>query len=610
MSNEKKSRASIKRHKDELSVTLIGMIVYAIILIVIVAGTYLGIKVLFANQQKSLEKDTMEVSSQTKESETVTDSVEPGESKVQETEEDTTEETITEAAVDSVKLVTEDKHYIDYNTTYFEPAKRNASLTWNDKVFSRLENVENPSEAPINSYLFSRKFALREDDKKMEFDIFTNPENKKIEKITAIEYCGEDIEIIDYYYDNGKINYIDQYRSIINTPIDIASAEVLSRYYFNKDVMVKYSYCTDNTVTEYTVADLDRYSSGTVGQYEYLEKTMLNWAYLTYYAIGNIEETEKIEGYVLDEFNTALADVEIQLYADSNKTVMATTTTNGDGYYSLEIPVNDLETYTINAKKNTLDEVNVYGITAGSGSSVYDVEPVYLAYTEVGAIYNVQIMARDAENVNTALADATIKLRNGINNQDGEVIATGTLDTTGAITAPMRAGSYTAQISKGGYEDSYFTVIVRMDHQAELGYAVPDLHENEFKTVFSWDTTPLDLDARVFSSGAAKIIRAQSDSVGSTMTEVIDIANAGSDTYQYFVSDYSNCTGGDALSYNMTTSNANVAIYNANGLIASYHVPMAHCGVVWKPFEIRNQKILPINDYYNIIEPDTYWTTK
>ncbi len=606
----RKNHVAIKRQKDEFSVTLIGVMIYSVILIAIVAGTYLGIKAVFFNHQKNTEAAAVSKTVEEPEDTQGSENEVLTEPAIEEASEE--KEPAKEEIVDVSSLVNGDNHYIDYDKTLFQPAKRNTALVWEDRVFSKLENVKNPSEASVNAYQFSRKYATREDDKKMEYLVYTNPDTEKIEKITAIEYCGDDVETIDYYYDNGAINYISQHRSIINTPVDISSSAVESRYYFNNDVMVKYSYCKDNKATEYAVSDLKKYSSGTVGQYDYLEETMLNWAYLTYYAMDHISEVEQIEGYVLDEFNMAMADAQVQLSSDLKNAIVDKTTTNGDGYYSLLLPADSTDTYTLTINKNTLDEVKIYGITASFGSSVYAVEPVYLAYTEVGAVYNVQIMMRDAENTGnaSALSEATLKLRNGINNRSGDVIATGTLDATGAITAPMRAGSYTAEITKGGYETSYVTVIVRMDRQAVLGYAVSDVEENGYKAVLSWDATPLDLDARIFSSNAAKIGRSQNDSVGLTMAEVISLAEAGTDSYQYYVSDYSNCTGGDALSYSMSTSNAVVAVYDANGLLASYHVPMAHCGVIWRVFEIRNHKLLPINDYFNIIESNSYWTSK
>ena len=60
----------------------------------------------------------------------------------------------------------------------------------------------------------------------------------------------------------------------------------------------------------------------------------------------------------------------------------------------------------------------------------------------------------------------------------------------------------------------------------------------------------------------------------------------------------------------MTSSGARVALYGSEGFITSYDVPMGHLGVVWEPLMIRNNMVIPVNRYYNVIEPDSYWTSK
>ncbi len=149
---------------------------------------------------------------------------------------------------------------------------------------------------------------------------------------------------------------------------------------------------------------------------------------------------------------------------------------------------------------------------------------------------------------------------------------------------------------------------------ATVGYAVRDVPDGELQIVLAWDMTPLDLDARLISSGAANVIRAHQDSVGSLSTEMISI-NTGSgdgaaDHYRYYVSDYSDCIGGDANSGNMTSSGARVYIYSNEGMTASFDVPLGHLGVVWEPFNIRRGRVIPVNHYYNAIETDSYWTVK
>ncbi len=604
-----------KRKKDQFSVTIVGIVIYSILLIGIVAGTYLGIKTFYKNHQKKVDeavaKAEEEIEAKYKaQTDAITEEAVKEEVKEEpETVEEVEPEPLPEHLLDVTGVIDKETMVIDYSQIVAEPEKRNEKYAWKDTVFSKLENVQNPAESPVNTFDFSRKFAVVDEDKKLEFMIYTNPENEKVEKITTKEYCGDDVEILNYYYDNGNINYVTQYRQDVDLPIDPSTKQVQSRYYYSGDTMVRYIYCEDDKATEYRASDMDQYSEGTVDQYDYLEASILNKAYINYNVIKLLPEMEKVDGYIMDEFNTGLGEAQI-IVTDHEENEILRTETNGDGYYSFELPVDDLKTYRIRVEKGTLDSVEIHNIRALKGCGYYSVEPVYMAYTETGAVYNVQILVRDAANAINGLPEATIRIRAGINNYEGEVLATGALDATGAITAPLKAGCYTAEVQKGGYETCYFTIIVKADHQAVLGYAVADVGENETVTILSWDSTPLDLDLRIFSSAGKRSNRSGIDSVGSTMAEMIRTTQIGTDTFECYVSDYSNCTGGDQYSYSMSASNATVSIYSADGLQASFHVPAAHMGIVWKPYEIRNERVLPMNEYYFHTESDSIWMSK
>ena len=572
------------------------------------AGTYLGIKTFYRNHQKKVDEAVAKVEEEI-ESRIRAEAVPEVEEEPVEEEPVVVEEepeVFPEKLLDVTGVIDSETLVIDYDQTV---ETRNSTYTWKDTVFSRIENVQNPADAPLNTYEFSRKYAFVNGDKKLEFLIYTNPETDKAEKITTKEYCGDDVEVLNYYYDNGNINYVSQYRQSVDLPIDPSTKDVQSRYYFYKDTMVRYIFCEADKATEYRVSDMDQYSEGTVEQYDYLEDSILNKAYINYNVIKLLPESEKVEGYVMDEFNSALHDVTITVL-DEGENEVQKTQSNEDGYYSFELPIDNAKVYKIKMETSTLDTVEVHNIRAVKGSSHYVVEPVYMAYSQTGAIYNVQILVRDAANAINGLPEATIRIRDGINDYDGEVLATGTLDATGAITAPLKAGCYTAEVQKGGYETCYFTIIVKADHQAVLGYAVADVGEDEVVTILSWDSTPLDLDLRIFSSGGMRSNRSGIDSVGSTMAEMIRTTNLGTDTFECYVSDYSDCTGGDQYSYSMSGSNASVSVYSADGLQGTYHVPVAHMGVVWKPYEIRNTRLLPINEYYFHTEEGSIWMSK
>ena len=599
-----------KKNKDRFSITIVGVLVYSILLISVMAGTYVGVKSLFKHQQTESAITTIEEEKTVEEDITETEEVPSYGDEEQGDGED--EETVYNDHTATLSdIMDQDTGLVDYEKILFKPEKRDASLTWKDTIFSKVENVNSPKDAAVNTFNLKRVFAELKNHDQAEYSVFTNPDTENVDKITEIVDCGGNYQIFDYYYDHGNINYIAQYDMSIIKPVSLTSADIESRFYFNKDVMVRYIYCGDGKAIEYTVQDIDAYSQGTVEQFDYLEKDMLNRAYIVLNLAKSLDEVEIIDGYIMDEFLVPLDDVEVTIYSDSDEKEIANGRTDGDGYYRLSVKTSD-DTFTLkaNADREVFDGVNAYGITAASGSVRYSVDPIYLSYKTNGAFYNVQILVRDAYDSSKGLSGGKIKLRRGISNTEGEVIAVGDLDDTGAILVPMTAGCYTAEVSKGGYETVYFPVNVRVDHQSAIGFAVPDVPQGSYKAVLTWETSPLDLDFKAISSCGMNIYKPSADSLGAIMAEVITIDEVGSDDYKFYVNDYGSISTGDALSYNMTGSKAMVTVYGSEGYIASYHVPVASAGIVWEPFEIFNNKLLPINNYFYSIEDELLWKSK
>jgi len=605
----KKGQDSSKKQKDQLSVILTGLVIYSLVLIAIVIGSYIGIEYVINKNSADSDKQS------------VTKSEEALEEAVANTEFRAESGLVTEKSYSNSKIDVSDYYkdgYIDYDKVIINPAKRNVAYKWDDGVFSKLENVKYPSRALVNTYDFTRKTARCYEDKTVIFEIYSNPENGLIEKISELIYCGDEIETTDYYYDNGHINYIAQYREVINVPIDISSGAVQSRFYYANDTMVKYIYCENDKATEYNVASLKNYSLGTVEQYDYLESTMLNKAYINYYVVGEIPETEIVEGYVFDEFNSGISEAKVKLISEKSGEVVGEALTNGDGLYVLNVPIAKDDIYTAEITKDSLKECKVYGITAEAGSLIYDVEPVYLGYTENGAEYNVSIAVLDGKNKNNLLDGAKVNIRKGKNNRAGEIICETELDANGLALVTLMADNYTVEAIKDGYEKSYFNISVKADSLAGLGYTVPKLDEQECIVLLSWDNGAvqigtdnlLDLDLRAFSSNANLVVKSSEARDASLPVEVIDVKNIGSDTYSYYVSDYNDCSVYDTMSYSMSLSSAKLYVFTENGMEALYHVPVAHCGVIWKPFELRNKKIININDYHYVCDEDSRWMKK
>lgn len=607
MNIRERIRRREKKNRDKFTMTIIGVIVYSVVLVMVMVGAYIGVKVILKNYDKKVQAAMAEqeeaISEKSEEAPTATPTPKP----TPEPEEETVPD---EHEVELTEIFDEEKEIVDYSKELYKPGKRDKSLKWKDSVFSKIEDIKNPSQAPVNSFVYKRLTVPLADNRSADYKIYTNPETSSIEKITEVMDCGDNREVLDYYFDLGNINYVARYRTFVDKPISISSADIESRYYFKNDCLVRYIFCSEGKATEYSLTDLDTYSQGTIDQYDFLESEMINRAYIVYNVSKNIKESEQLYGYVMDEYQTPLEEAEIVVKRESDGTVVSRTTTDGDGFYKLTVECKSDDTYSVTANKDNLNGLTVYNIPARFGSGKYAVDPMYLSYVDSGAVYNVQIVVRDATDSNKALSGANIALRRGINDKTGEIIASGSLDDTGCANVPMYAGCYTAEVSKGGYETLYFTVNVRVDHQTAVGFMMPDVAEDTVKAVLSWEKTPLDLDIKAISSNGATTIKSSVDSIGATTAEVVSIENIGSDDYRIYVTDYTSIVAQDALSYNMTSSNAVVEIYTAEGMVARLHVPVANCGVIWEAAQVHNMKVLPVNSYFYAIENLPIWTSK
>jgi hypothetical protein len=601
-SDKEKQYRKDKKNKDRFTVTIIGVLVYSAALIAVMVGSYIGVKAIFRNHDKKLAEINAEQTEEVAEEAEVTATPTP--------EPEIEEDEITDHEMSPEELTDSETGVIDYSITRFKPGKRNKNLKWKDTVFSRIENVNDSASAPVNTFDYKRVTANLKDNKTTEYKVYTNPQNGFVEKITEVENCGEILNILDYYYDNGNINYISEYKTYVDKPINLSSSDIESRFYFRNDCLVRYIYCKDGSATEYALADIDNYSKGTVDQYDYLEEDMINRAYIVYNVAPSIKETELLYGYVMDEFSMPMEDAKIEIRSENDERVVADTRTDGDGFYKVSIDCTDDETFCAVASKDTLNEVGVFGITAKFGSGKYSVEPIIMGYTNNTTTYPTQFVVRDATDPNKPLSGAGIMIRRGINNRTGEVMQTGALDDNGTATVALTSGSYTAEITKGGYETLFLSVIVRLDHQYAVGFAMPDVDSDTFRIAVSWESAPLDLNSMAISSNKDRILKSSVDSLGLTTAECVTIDYAGEDDYRFFVTDFGSITSGDLMSYNMTGSGACVDVYTSEGLIGKYHVPVANAGVIWESFEIRNKTLLPVNSYYYSVEDDDLWKTK
>jgi len=581
---KRRNKAKLQRQKDQLSVTIFGIIIYSIVLIVVVVLAYMGFKSGITKLKERQAIAAAEEERQAKEAE-----------EMERLEKQKAEEEAAAAAALEAEKAEEEE-----DEDGFE-----------DLVFSVVENVSDPGNAPINLYFFERKSLSDDSGKLMDYEIYTNPENSETVKITTRENCGDLFEITDYYYKDGKVNYISQYREDTDVPIDPSTDKVESRFYFTKDKMVRYIYSENDKAVEYSANDFDLYSEGTVSQYEYMEDMMLENSKTVYENAGSLEKSVVISGYLMDENNCPVKENgKVQLLDKNGRTVQETEP-NEDGYYYFIVEPSDSQEYHIGLSgRDDMVPTNVWGIKVPEGTKGIDVETVYLAYSVYDTIYPIQIFVLDGEEANKPLNGAEIRFRYGINTREGETCLTGVLGDAGEIMPALRSGNYTAEISKAGYETCYVSFTVKADSTAIVAHAVKDVAEGGYKCVLGYETTPLDLDLRCFDTYGRNVIKSSVDSVGATSAEVITLQNLDSGTYTFYASDFSEIAGSDMMSYKMSQSSAKMYVYGSEGLEAVFSVPAAHAGVVWRAFEIRNKNVIPINDYYAYIVDNSVFRSK
>lgn len=518
--------------------------------------------------------------------------------------------------------------------------KKDVNLRWDESLFYTLEDVDTSSskDGLIDSYRIEKRQFINEDNGNLiEYEVYCAPETGIINKIVSIENFDNYVEITDYYYDDhGKINFIFQRKDSVYTPTYATRAKKGKRFYFNQDVLVKYRnieepFNVTDVVLEKWEVDEIRYASAGKSvkkEYDRLWKRMLDAAYNTYQMVVSTPSVGYLKGYVFDQYNSPLANVDIAVIANEYDYELYHTTTNSDGYYEVMVPIYG-GSYRFKISSDNCVETVVSQINMDEGVLDHYIENVYMVQDD-GCFNDIDIMVYDVLNKKKRsdamlpLRNVTLNIREGMNNTIGTVMQTVYTDQDGRVILSLPSGAYTVQIMERGYEDSYFNVFSGHDTFVQNG-ATPVLKDDEVRIVLTWGQYPNDLDSHLFtpyqgSDGDMQHIgyydkeddhgnNLDVDDTSSWGPETMTIKNVRAGTYKYFVADFTNCSGRNYSSYDMSYSGATVRIYNSNGLAGIFFVPYNRRGVIWEVFEIRNGRVIPVQRYYNNVEDKNWWSS-
>lgn len=536
---------------------------------------------------------------------------------------------------------------IDVYADNYTPGVRDFSATWDNTVFYCMEGYQT-----VAGYLDKNSCILIKKEMRnaktgniMQYDIYVNPSNGVLNKIVSIEYLEDGLEITEYYYDNnGKANFIYQYKTDNYVSTYATPDKAGERYLFRDDCMVTWRAISEQGALNFVVgtAEAERmknqfpqntmryYSDFTDEQitgFNNQERKMLNAAYNTYNKVLSSDGIAHIQGFVYNGNGSGLEGASVDLYASDFSTQIYSVKTDTSGMYMIYLPNQEYE-YNVCVRKDGMYSAEIYQITMSNEQIGVYQDGVYL-FDETDESADVQLTLGDAfqyaadGNGMARLSNAEVFFRQGINNRTGEILWQGSADSGGYLLVTLIPGIYTVEINEADHETMFYTVVAnpQIDVCVYEFYATAKLDEGEYAIVLTWGEYPWDLDSHLFTTFGTKTEHiwygSQYDDFDNFL-DVDDTSSYGPETvtirqfspssyYKYCVVDFTNCLTGNYSSRQMSNSMACVNVYSSEGLIATYYVPVEKEGVIWEVFEIRNGHITPIQRYYSNVEDKTWW---
>lgn len=337
--------------------------------------------------------------------------------------------------------------------------------------------------------------------------------------------------------------------------------------------------------------------------------------------------SSSVVGQVIGENTQPISDAQISIYKLGDSKIYASAGTNSNGQYQIMLPEAN---YKFVIEKEGYLNSSIY--INLDGEENYNIERVILISEQSAESEKAQVKIKTGESLTgTGLSNVKVKFRSGYNNKDGGYIkdAGGSdivvnTDDSGYFTIMLPVGLYTAETNIEGYSATYinFAVSSKIDYSS-LDRNIPitrKLDTNQIRITLEWGSFPNDLDSHLFGNlsdgytpfhvyyptkeneeGSAKLDKDDTQGNG---FETTTIYNLNSGTYYYDVFDFSDQL--DYYSSIMSNSGAKVKVWRGSEAIAVFDVPSNKIGNVWRVFQIRDNRIIPINVIENSYNVDEY----
>jgi 5-hydroxyisourate hydrolase-like protein (transthyretin family) len=325
--------------------------------------------------------------------------------------------------------------------------------------------------------------------------------------------------------------------------------------------------------------------------------------------VASGDPTGTIQGVVRNaDDNSGIEGATIEIYDGAD--LVATTTTDADGGYSVEVPVGT--DYTVRVSSAGFIAADYNAVDVDEDETVILEAILQIADTYVG---NGTIEGTITDAINGDGVEAvTITLRAGLNSRDSAPVTTGSTEADGTYSiADVPTGYYTAELTCSGYITAYISVYslggqTTGEQNASIS---PVLAAGETRIVLTWGETPGDLDSHLTvpttsgprfhlfydddSVSDGTVADLDADDTSSYGPETITISTQIGGTYRYYVNDYDNM--GSNPSTALSNSGAQVKVYQQSGLVATFNIPSNQGGTLWAVFTLNGTTITPVNTF-------------
>lgn len=525
------------------------------------------------------------------------------------------------------------------------PGVKAAGMEWDSTLFYWLEDCDTTSATGGNiarSRVTKTQMLTVDTWDLVQYEVYHNPDTDAVCKIVSIYKSGDELTLTDYYYQDGRPNFIFERTDSVYTPTYATIDKVGERYYFNNDVMVRWRMISEpRQIMEYTLApgevwysqsgyytESDEVRAG----YDAKEREMLNRAYNILDAVTADSGIGTVDGYVRDTAGTPVSGAIVNIYRKTDDVLLYQMVTREDGRFQAYVYLDGEECYFTVAGDDTEYKATVVnGLNLADNSLIHSYDNLVL-HKISGDEYQVHLdvcaanEARVDENGVLScekLRGVTVNFREGSDSRDGNVLLTAQASETGEITANLPSGTYTAELVADGYITTWMNIEVSEQETWGNGWMIPEMTDNQTAVVLTWEGNDTDLDLTVFTpnqstAGDMAYVggRIVSDGSGNLLIEdnpsgceVIYLNTEEAGAFKIFVNDYTDSLAGNYNAGRLAAMNAHIYIYNSNGFAGDYAFPTGQNGVVWEVAEVNGNNVTSSQRTYTGINGKSWWIT-